>query len=65
VRTYESSTSGDQYFHIAEGEKLGGKREECKEEVGEASPLCVALKRYNAGTLHLLTLDNQLFWNGI
>src|SRR5271166_551527 len=31
--TYESSTSGDQYLHITEGSKLGGKREECKEEI--------------------------------
>src|SRR5271157_5181716 len=31
--TYESGTSGDQYLHITEGSKLGGKREECKEEI--------------------------------
>jgi hypothetical protein len=37
VRTYESGTSGDQYLHITEGSKLGGKRGERKEEVGEAS----------------------------
>ena len=33
VRTYKSGTSGDQYLHIAEGSKLGGKRGKCKEEL--------------------------------